>query len=267
MQRTWRLGLALPSFVEDPAVPIAVAGAAERAGLDGVFAYEHMFRRGVGGQRRPSQDLWATLGAMAASTERVAIGSLVARATLRPAAVIAHGFATLQRISRGRAIAVIGAGDRESRVENEEFGLDFGSLDARVDQLEAALDATRRVGVPTWVGGTHRRVLAATERADGWNRWGGSVEQFESEAAAVRGANPTATLTWGGLVVVAPTDEGAFVKAERLGASIGTIVGSPRTLARSIAPYVAAGATWVVLAPVDSSDPDNADLLAAVPAL
>ncbi len=261
MSREWRLGVTLPSFVSDPAPVLEVAAAAEAAGADGVFAYEHLFRVARDGSRRPAQDLWATLGAVAASTRRIAIGSLVARATLRPAATVAHGFATLDRVSRGRVIAVLGAGDGESRAENEEFGLDFGSLDARVSQLDAALGATRSVGVTTWVGGTHPRVLATVAHADGWNRWGGSVKQFTTEAAVVRRANPTATLTWGGLVVVAPTDATASEKAERLDAPKDAIVGSPSTIAESVVPYVAAGAEWIILAPVDSSDPANIALL------
>lgn len=262
--QTWRLGLTLPSFVVDPAPVLDVARAAEYAGIDGVFAYEHLFRIGRGGSRRPAQDLWGTLGAVAAVTERIAIGSLVARATLRPAAVIAHGFATLQRVSGGRVIAVIGAGDNESRTENDEFGLAFGSLSMRVAELRAALRANRAANVPTWVGGSHPRVLASVDCADGWNRWGGSIAEFVSEVTVVRAANPTATLTWGGLVVVAPTDDAARAKASRLGASPDTIIGSPSTIAAAIRPYIDAGAAWIVLAPVDSADPANAALLASV---
>ncbi len=255
-----RLGLTLPSFRDDPERIIEVAVAAEAAGLDAVFAYEHLFRVGPQG-RRPSQDLWATLGAVAAVTQRVRVGSLVARATLRSAAVLAHAFATLQRVSDGRALAVLGAGDAESRAENEEFGLAFGSLGERVAALGAAADATRAVGIETWIGGSHPDVLALCDQADGWNRWAGSVEVFARDAATVRARQPAATLTWGGLVVLDVDDEAAADKATRLGASSAVLVGTPATVARRIRPYVSAGATWVVLAPVDSSDPVNATLV------
>ena len=39
-----RVGLTLPSFVEDPEIPIAVARAAEAAGLDAVFVFDHLWR-------------------------------------------------------------------------------------------------------------------------------------------------------------------------------------------------------------------------------
>ena len=39
-----KVGLTLPSFVEDPEIPIRVAREAEAAGVDGVFVYDHLFR-------------------------------------------------------------------------------------------------------------------------------------------------------------------------------------------------------------------------------
>jgi alkanesulfonate monooxygenase SsuD/methylene tetrahydromethanopterin reductase-like flavin-dependent oxidoreductase (luciferase family) len=35
------------------------------------------------------------------------------------------------------------------------------------------------------------------------------------------------------------------------------IVGGPDTVCAALVPYVEAGATWLVLGPIDSSDPDN----------
>src|SRR5690349_21283384 len=101
------LGLALPSFVEDPEIPIEVARAAEAAGLDGVFVYDHLWR-GDPPNRRPALECFALLGAVAAETTRVSVGTLVARSTLRPPATLANSFATAQRVSDGRLIAGIG---------------------------------------------------------------------------------------------------------------------------------------------------------------
>ena len=79
-----RVGLTLPSFVDDPEIPIAVARAAEAAGLDGVFVFDHLWR-GDPPNRRPALECFALLGAVAAETSRIHVGTLVARATLRPA--------------------------------------------------------------------------------------------------------------------------------------------------------------------------------------
>ena len=49
-----KVGLTLPSFVDDPSIPLSVARVAEDAGVDGVFVYDHLFRTRADGTRRPS---------------------------------------------------------------------------------------------------------------------------------------------------------------------------------------------------------------------
>jgi alkanesulfonate monooxygenase SsuD/methylene tetrahydromethanopterin reductase-like flavin-dependent oxidoreductase (luciferase family) len=234
---TIRVGLTLPSFVDDPEIPIAVARAAEDAELDGVFVYDHLWR-GDHPNRRPALECFAMLGALAAETRRVHIGPLVARATLRPAATLANSFATVQRVSGGRLIAAIGAGDSLSRHENEAYGLAFGSMVDRVNELHAAVRAAAKHDYPVWIGGRAAPVLQMVSVADGWNSWGTDPVRFEREAAIVRQIAPHAVLTWGGLA--RPLEEGAVALAERL------------------QPYVDRGATWIILGPIDSGNPANA---------
>ena len=89
------------------------------------------------------------MGAVASATERIAVGSLVARATLRPYATLANGFDTLARIlGPERLLVAIGAGDHESREENETFGLDFGTVAERVAALRDAVDGRARPRLP-----------------------------------------------------------------------------------------------------------------------
>lgn len=262
-----RVGLTLPSFVRDPDEVFAVVHAAEAAGLDGVFVYDHIFRVARDGTHRPALEMSALLAAVAAESSSLHVGVLVTRASLRPAAVTALTLATACRIASGRVVTAIGAGDSESQRENEQFGLAFGSLDDRVAELRAAVRASRDQGFPVWVGGLHPavRALAAAE-ADGWNRWGGPVERFAEQAAAVRSAavRDPFVCSWGGLVVMADTDAAAAAKASRLGAGPGTVVGGVDTMTAALGEYVAAGAGWVVAGPVDSRDPGNAATLAAV---
>src|SRR3712207_1424179 len=112
-----KLGLTLPNFVDDPDAAVAVARAAEAAGLDGVFGFDHLFRRTRDGTLRPALEGTAMLGAVAAETSRIAFGTLVARASLRPPATLVAAFDTLARIAPGRLIATVGAGDSLSREE------------------------------------------------------------------------------------------------------------------------------------------------------
>src|SRR5687767_9030889 len=159
------------TFETDPDVTIAAARAAEDAGLDGVFVYDHLWP--IGQPERPALHGPTMLGAIAAETSTIAIGTLVARVSLVPEAVLANGFATVARIAGPRVIAGVGTGDHLSRAENEAYEVPFGSVD---DRLAALADACRRLRakrVPVWVGGRSamvRRVAAA--EADGLNLWG-----------------------------------------------------------------------------------------------
>ena len=259
---TVRVGLTLPSFVEDPEIPIAVALAAEAAGLDAVFVFDHLWRGNA--PRRPALECLALLGAIAAETSTIAVGTLVARATLRPAATLANGFATAQRVSGGRLIAGIGAGDSKSRAENEAFGLDFGTMTDRVGALHDAVRATRGGGYPVWVGGRAAQVREIVPLADGWNLWGGSPHDLARESTLVREIAPNATITWGGLMLMGDDNAAATAKAATRSLASGVIVGGPERMAEELGEYVERGAEWIIAGPIDSSDPNNAAILGHV---
>lgn len=264
-----KVGITLPSFVDEPDVPIGVATAAEAAGLDGVFAFDHLFRRAADGQRRPALECTALLGALAASTKTVGLGTLVARATLRPPATLAAALDSVRRMAGPRLLVGVGAGDSESREEMETFGLPFGSETDRIMGLRRCLRVIVGRSYPVWVGGGARHVgLVAAESADGWNRWGASLERFTTEAREVtdlveRFARPRGqfTVSWGGLVVLGSTEADAAAKAARLEPGPKVLVGGPERVAEALGAFAAAGADWVMLGPIDSSDPDNATIL------
>jgi alkanesulfonate monooxygenase SsuD/methylene tetrahydromethanopterin reductase-like flavin-dependent oxidoreductase (luciferase family) len=232
----------------------------------GVFVYDNLLRIGRKGERRPALEGTALRGATAVETTRITLGTLVVRATLRPATTLATALDTVVRIAGPRRVVGIGAGDEESRPEMETFGLPVGTEQDRVKKLRASLREIADRPYPAWVGGRARHVgLVAAESAKGWNRWGLGPEDFAVEAAEVaslvRRLNPdpgSFTTSWGGLVVLGADDDAAAEKAARLGAGNGTIVGGPRTVAQTLARYRDAGAEWVILGPVDATDPENA---------
>jgi alkanesulfonate monooxygenase SsuD/methylene tetrahydromethanopterin reductase-like flavin-dependent oxidoreductase (luciferase family) len=257
-----RVGITLPSFRDTPEPAITLARGAEASGLDAVFVFDHLFRTGPRG-RRPAIEAFTLLGAIAVETERVAIGPLVARASLRPAATLAHLFDTVHRVSHHRLIAAIGTGDEESRVENETFGLEFGSVEERLAALGQSVAAAMGRGYPVWVGGTSAAVRSLASGANGWNRWGGTPARFAAGAEHVRSLTVEATggahcvLSWGGLVVVGADEAAAERKRARLDPPPGVIVGGPERVAEQLREYVAAGAEWIIAGPVDSSDSEN----------
>jgi len=115
---------------------LALAGAAEDAGLEGLFRSDHY--RSIGrGDPAGSLDAWATLAALAARTERLRLGTLVSPVTFRPASVLAKSVVTVDRISNGRVELGIGAGWYES--EHDAYGFPFGTQRSRLDELDRQL--------------------------------------------------------------------------------------------------------------------------------
>jgi alkanesulfonate monooxygenase SsuD/methylene tetrahydromethanopterin reductase-like flavin-dependent oxidoreductase (luciferase family) len=120
-----------------------------------------------------------------------------------------------------------------------------------------------------WVAGSSPAALRLAASTDGWNSWGGTPSRFSVASGTLRdalvgaGRDPASfALTWGGLAVLGATPEEARAKSDRLnGDRPGVVRGTPPEVAEQIAAYAAAGADWVILGPIDSSDPANAALL------
>src|SRR5947209_3268462 len=102
-------GISLAPFGEmaDPWELADAALAAERAGFDGFFVWDHMLRAGPA---RPMADPWVALAAVAARTETIRIGTLVTPLARRRPQKLARETVTLDQLSRGRLILGVGLG-------------------------------------------------------------------------------------------------------------------------------------------------------------
>lgn len=99
MSREPRLGLLLPLGPAPDAPDIASrAREAEAAGFDSAWVIEDYY----------SWECFASLGYLAAVTERIALGVSVTTPYVRPAALLASAVATLDRFANGRALLGIG---------------------------------------------------------------------------------------------------------------------------------------------------------------
>jgi alkanesulfonate monooxygenase SsuD/methylene tetrahydromethanopterin reductase-like flavin-dependent oxidoreductase (luciferase family) len=116
----------------------AMAVAAEDAGFDGIYVGDHLLYRGDGRPERGPWGAWPLLAALAAVTERVDLGPLVACAGFHPPAVLAKMAATLAEISGGRFTLALGAGWNEA--EFRACGIPF---DRRVARFEEAFTIIR----------------------------------------------------------------------------------------------------------------------------
>lgn len=169
---------------------VALAQASEDAGLDGLFRSDH-YSSLIRGDPAGPFDAWATLAALAAVTTRIRLGTLVSPVTFRPASVLAKNVVTADHISGGRI--ELGLGTGWFQAEHETYGLSFGSLGERLDELERQLSEINRhwstaddvwpkplqqPRPPIIIGGSAkpRTVRAAVAYADEYNT-SGSVEE------------------------------------------------------------------------------------------
>lgn len=97
----------------------AIAAACEEHGFEGLFRSDH-YVSVLGRPERGSLDAWTTLGALAAITSRIRLGTLVSPATFRHPSVLAKSVATVDHLSGGRVELGIGAGWHES--EHRAYG-------------------------------------------------------------------------------------------------------------------------------------------------
>jgi alkanesulfonate monooxygenase SsuD/methylene tetrahydromethanopterin reductase-like flavin-dependent oxidoreductase (luciferase family) len=205
--RPLRIGLLLPQMERAMAgrTPrwrdlARMAAVAEDAGFDSVWVIDHLVvhERDADGLRRAKGlwECWSLLAALAATTTRVRIGSLVSPLAFRNPALLAKMADTVQEISDGRLVLGVGAGSY--LIEHEVFGLPSDRLVARFEEAvtivrtllrDGAIDfdgvhhqvrgcelrPRPRAGAPPIVIGTlrHRpRMLRlVAEHADAWNVW------------------------------------------------------------------------------------------------
>jgi alkanesulfonate monooxygenase SsuD/methylene tetrahydromethanopterin reductase-like flavin-dependent oxidoreductase (luciferase family) len=283
------LGVTLPQFTDDPAAFVAAARRAEAAGLDSVWVFDHLWPLG-GGRARPILEAFTALAWLAASTERVGLGTLVARSTLRHPVLLAKMVATVAAITPGRLTVGIGSGDERSRAENEAFGLPYHSGGARVAQLEEAVEVLRlyltsgrvafagetvrvedlapspAVATPpkVWVAGRGSATIRLAGRsADGWNGWALEPQAFAACVRQLRAAagEREVEATWGGLALLADDDETARAAAAARRDPERYLAGGPERVAAGLRALVAAGAGHLVLTFPNPSEPGLLELL------
>ena len=272
-----KIGLILPLFSGDPSKVLAAAREAEELGYDGVFAFDHFFPPGAP-RDRAALEAFTTLAAVAAVTERVEIGTMVTRASLRPPGLLAKQAAWLDAASGHRFILGIGTGDPIDRPEHVAYGIPELDKPARREHLEETvtalkalfdgesypggsrvppldgpvLPAPRPGGPPIWIGAQADTVVRMAGRiADGWNGWGLDAERFAQKVEVLRDAagDRKPTPTWAGIALVGADREETDALAEkRRGGGIEDAdwTGTAEELIPFLSELEDAGATWAV---------------------
>ena len=120
---------------------VALAGACEEHGLEGLFRSDH-YESVMGMPERGSLDAWATLAGLAARTSRIRLGTLVSPATFRHPSVLAKNVATVDHIAGGRVELGLGAGWHEG--EHRAYGFEFPPTPVRMERLAEQLEIVTR---------------------------------------------------------------------------------------------------------------------------
>jgi probable F420-dependent oxidoreductase len=212
-----RIGVQLPEVEREVRWPeyLAMARAAEESGFDSIWIGDHLLYRAP---ERAPWEAWTLLSALAASTERVRLGPLVACVGFHPPGLLAKMAATIDEVSGGRFVLGLGAGWNAD--EFAAFGIPY---DRRVSRFEEAFAIVRGLlagdrvtfagefvsaddavllppparRVPLMIGSNGPRVLRlALPWVDAWNTWytgyGNTAEGFaalnERISAAARDA-------------------------------------------------------------------------------
>jgi probable F420-dependent oxidoreductase len=132
-----RFGLSIPPFGKfgDPHGLVDLAVSAESAGWHGFFLWDHIK---AGDWAGPLLDPWVALGAAAAATKRILLGTMVTPLPRRRPAKLARETATLDQLSGGRLVLGAGIG-WPSQEDFSDFG-DAGDPATRGAQLDEGLD-------------------------------------------------------------------------------------------------------------------------------
>lgn len=146
-----RIGVHLSRYDASPdrlAEQLAEVGrACDQAGVDVLSCMDHFFGLPYQGPAEATMlEGYTTLGFLAAATSRVELQLLVTGVTYRHPGVLAKTVATLDVLSKGRAVLGIGAAWHER--EHRGLGVPFPPLRDRFELLEEALRIVQQMWSP-----------------------------------------------------------------------------------------------------------------------
>lgn len=210
---------------------------AEDAGFDGAWVFDH-FTALYGAPGGPCLEAWTLLGALAAHTSTIRLGTLVTGITYRHPSILATEVVTLDHASKGRIEFGIGAAWNEN--EHRSLGIPFPSTKERMERLEDGIEIFRRLTTgervsyqgrhtvldnaqyrplpiqlphpPIWIGanGAQLGLPLVGRQADAWHAWDpGYAKKWDivRKSAEKAGRDPSKIVKSTSLSISEPWDE------------------------------------------------------------
>lgn len=191
-----RYGVTLPNMGVDAHTLAQLAAEAETAGWDGVFVWDCLYGSPQNEpEKKETCDPWIALAAIALSTRRIRLGTLVTPLSRRRPWKVARETVTLDHLSGGRLVLPVGLGavteggfarvgeqmDRKIRAEMLDEGLailtglwsgqpfSFSGQHYQVQEMTFLPPPVQQPRIPIWVIGAwpHRKSMQRTLRFDG----------------------------------------------------------------------------------------------------
>jgi probable F420-dependent oxidoreductase len=281
-ERPLKIGVQLPEVEREVRWPelLDMTRAIEDLGYDSVWLGEHLLYRWPDRASRGPWEAWSMLAAIAAVTDRIEFGPLVACTAFHNPAILAKQASTIDEISGGRLILGLGAGWNET--EFRAFGVPF---DHRVDRFEEAFTIIRTLlqdgridfdgrfyqardcellprgprptGPPLMIGSNGPRMLRiAAPHVQAWNSWFADIGNAPEGVAALRevvdaacrdvGRDPAAIERTVAVLVKLPGGTGR-VQGSYAEAQPTPLEGSPEAMADVLRGYAQAGIAHVQL--------------------
>jgi probable F420-dependent oxidoreductase len=284
---------------------LAMARTAEAVGFDSLWVADHFLHAFPDDETQGPWEGWSLLAALAATTSRVELGTIVLATSFRNPALLAKMADTVDEISGGRLTLGIGAGWHEP--EYRAMGIPF---DHRVSRFEEAIQIIRGLlrdgrvdfagryytarecelrprgprpnGPPIMVGTRGPRMMRLTARyADIWNgAWPSRAELIlphldaVDDACRAVGLDPATLSRTAGVMIDLP---GAYPHrghdwVTRLRARVQPLTGTPEEIAAELRRFAAAGISHIQLwldpltvESIESFEPVLAELRAGHP--
>jgi F420-dependent oxidoreductase-like protein len=260
----------------------AIVRSCDESGWDSAYFADHFMPDDLeGGQPKdgPVFECFSVLAGLAACTEHVRLGPLVAGNLYRHPAVVANIAAAIDQISAGRFVLGLGAGWQVN--EHAAYGIDLLDVRTRLDRFEEACIVTtsllrqhrttfhgqhysltdapcdpkpvqERLPLLIGGGGEKRMLRIVARHADEWNTWC-TPEVFRSKSAILDRYceaidRDPATIRRSTQALVFMSDDEAWLARRRVQATgRPCLIGTPAEVVEQVGAYADAGVEELIV--------------------